>query len=175
MPEPDRLSSRYKQSNPVHRRTASSRCLLSANSISHPSGSHSSRRSGRVRCGCEESKKGVMPASSLRILAAPRSGRGLAPRLCWSLPHFEHSTCIWQVAPPELLSLSMGFWFLSSAGGNFVAGWLGSLYCVLQSWLLLCCHAGAMVCRCTSEMPVLCWEGRFFAPHSERIHISSSF
>ena len=36
-----------------------------------------------------------------------------------------------QVAPPELVSLSMGYWFLSSAGGNFLAGWLGSLYCVI--------------------------------------------
>ena len=83
MPEPDRPSARDKQSVPVHRRTASSRCLLSANSISHPSGSHSSRRSGHVRCGCEESKEGVMPAQSLRILALLVAG--VAPRLCWSL------------------------------------------------------------------------------------------
>jgi hypothetical protein len=76
-------SARYKQSVPVHRRTASSRCLLSANFISHPSGSHSSRRSGHVRCGCEESKEGVMPAQSLRILALLVAG--VAPRLCWSL------------------------------------------------------------------------------------------
>ena len=71
-----------------------------------------------------------MPAHSLRILATPR-GRSCSALVL--VTHYEHSTCIWQVAPPELLSLSMGFWFLSSAGGNFVAGWLGSLYCVLQS------------------------------------------
>ena len=95
MPEPDRPSGRYKQSVPVHRRTASSRCLLSANFISHPSGSHSSRRSGHVRCGCEESKEGVMPAQSLRILATPR-GRGCSALVL--VTHYEHSTCIWHAS-----------------------------------------------------------------------------
>ena len=70
-----------------------------------------------------ESRKGgpaVRSVTSVISAGAPiRSGgpQEPVPQLTWT-----------QVAPARVTSLMMGTWFVSSFFGNYLSGWLGTLY-----------------------------------------------
>ncbi|HEX9464765.1 MAG TPA: peptide MFS transporter [Alphaproteobacteria bacterium] len=96
---------------------------------------------------------GVAAANLIMALAAWSAGGGTASWL-WLLAYFVVITLgelylspiglslVSKLAPAKLLSMMMGLWLATSFVGNFMAGWLGSLWTALDKPLFFVLIAG---------------------------------
>jgi len=86
---------------------------------------------------------GIMLANLVLVLAAWRAGAGQASWL-WLALYFAIVTLgelylsptglslVTKVAPVSVVSLVMGLWLATSFAGNFIGGWLGSFWSVME-------------------------------------------
>jgi POT family proton-dependent oligopeptide transporter len=87
---------------------------------------------------------GVALANVLMAVAAAEAGSGGKASWLWLLAYFVVVTLgelylspiglslVSKLAPARLLSMMMGFWLATSFTGNFIAGWLGSFWSVMD-------------------------------------------